>query len=299
MTRAILMCIHSYQPFGQEYYSPLLEFQLNTLRKYKDEFDTLYLIEDDNWKLPEQKEDWIKIVHVPINLRYYEAYQKVLPQVEEDLVLFIDNDMIVYKKNIIRDTFYRMGPERTLSTNPVGGGVKLIPYDVETIMDTIGTYTTDKLAKGNKFCPYWFGTRKDLLMKYLDIDWAPDMPYCETLGHLTEAMVKDNLDIHELEDDKSDILFAGEKDGKKSKDLGYYHCRNGSLAAYLLSTKKYGNLETYNEYLKNQPESETLRLCGWYQAMEGNPEEIVSDLAITKEEWDNYIDKFKSYHGLV
>ena len=97
-------------------------------------------------------------------------------------------------------------------------------YDVVSIIDSIGTYKTDKLKNGNKLCPYLFATRTELLKKYLDVEWGPDMPYCETLGHLTEAMLKDNVRVFELEEDKTDF---------PTKDLGYYHVRAGSTPAWL------------------------------------------------------------------
>ena len=71
-------------------------------------------------------------------------------------------------------------------------------YDVVSIYDTIGTYKTDKLHGKNKFCPYLFATRKELLMKYRDIDWGSNMPESETLGKLTKAMLDDGLKPYEI-----------------------------------------------------------------------------------------------------
>ena len=292
-SKAIICSFRKYTPFGDIYYQPIFDFFISNLTKYKDEYDALYIL-DSLWNFT--PEDHLRVIEakgviVPSDpsLRYYDAYKVVLPQVKEDLVLFMDNDSIVYKEGIIRGTFLKLEP----SLN------NLDTYDVVSIIDEIGTYKTSQLKKGNKLCPYFFATRKDLLMGYTDIDFGPNMPHSETLGKLTEAMLNDGVKVYEMEDDKPNILFDGTKDGEKSKDTGVYHCRNGSLSAYLLATKKYGNIDTYNEYLRDQPKSETLRLCGWYQIMGGNPSDICSDLEITKEIWDNYIDKFKTYHGLI
>lgn len=265
MTRAILTCFHKYTPFGGEFYEPLLDFYLHNMKKYEDEYDMIYLI-DSTWEIDPKKIEGMKakIVRVNPSLRYYDAYKEVLPQVEEDLIMFLDDDMVICNPGIIGTFFKDLTPD----TPSWDYDAQLSDgFDVVTIMDTIGTYTTDKLKLGNKFCPYLFASKKDLLMKYLNIDWAPDMPYCETLGHLTEAMVNDDLKVLELKDDKSNILFDGTQDGEYGKGLGYYHIRAGSTPAYLLATKKYGDKETYWSYLKNQPRTEYLRQIAWYRYM--------------------------------
>ena len=50
-------------------------------------------------------------------------------------------------------------------------------------------------------------------MKYLDIDWGPNMPEHETLGKLTEKMLDDGVRPYEFEEDKNSIYFDGTKDG--------------------------------------------------------------------------------------
>ena len=80
-------------------------------------------------------------------------------------------------------------------------------YDVVSIYDSCGTYKTDKLNGKNKFCLYWFASRKELLMKYLDVEWGPNMPEYETLGKLTEVMLKDGIRPYEWEEDKSSLYF--------------------------------------------------------------------------------------------
>lgn len=314
MTRAILIPFHAYTPFGTIYYQPILDFQLNTLRKYKNEFDTLYLIEDDNWKLPEQEEDWIKIIHVDSSKRYYDAYKEVLPQVKEDIVLFMDDDIVIYKKNIIDEHLSMLDPGSWSLED--GTPAPQLASDVVSITDTIGTMKVP-LKTGNKLCPYFFAARKELLMKYLDIDWGPDaMPYTETFGLLTEALLKDGAKVFEMEDDKSNIILleygAIAEIPPDHKSKGFYHIRAGSSPAYLLATKAYGNRETYDDYLKNQPKTEMLRQLAWYhyicQWKSPSYEEdenglwpmdsMVHDLGIKDGDWHQYLIKFREYHGL-
>lgn len=303
MTRAILTCFHSYTPFGTEFYEPLLNHYLKQMKKYASEYDMIYLLEDDNWKIDSKKLAGMKakIIHVEASLRYYDAYKAALPFISEDLVLLLDDDSVIYKPSIIDEVFLPLESD--------AGARGEIPFDVVSIFDTIGTFKTDKLGGKNKLCPYLFATRKNLLMKYLEIDWAPDMPYCETLGHLTEAMLNDDLRIYEFPEDKSNIVFDPRENETaitfdlnnekiKSKDTGFYHVRGGSTVAYLLATKRYGDKKTYDDYLKNQPKTELLRHCCWYQYMGGDPLAIVIDLQVPPYLFKEYYTKFLDYHGL-
>lgn len=318
--RAIVVCFHKYTPFGGEMYESLLDFMLLQLKKYQDEYDCVYLV-DSNWEIDPQKIEGMKakIVKVSPHLRYYDCFKEVLPQIKEDSLLFIDNDLVIYDKGIIKFIFNKIegierrylmagnyGPlERDIVTDNI--------YDVASIYDTIGTYKTDKLNGKNKFCPYLFATRKELLIKYRDIEWGPNMPEHETLGKLTEKMLDDGLRTFEMEEDKSNILTNGHQDfnalseGNKSKDLGYYHIRAGSTPSYLLATKKYGDQDTYWKYLREQPKTEYVRQCAWFwymnyvlknQEMMNNISELLKDAQIQEDEWYAYFSKFVYYHGL-
>lgn len=292
MTRAIIVAFHKYTPFGGEFYEPILDFFIQNMKKYENEYEKIYFV-DSNWNIDPSKLTELKaeIVKVDPHLRYYDAYKKVLPQIKEDLVLFMDNDMIVYREKMISGTF------DLLESLHAGG--KTHTWDIVSIYDTIGEYQTDKMNGKNKFCPYWFATRKELLINYLDIDWGPNMPHSETLGKLTEFMLNDGLKPYEWEEDKSNYLYSGTTDIVRSKDLGYYHIRAGSTPAYLLATRKYGDIKTYNDYLKNQPKDEYLRQCAWYKYMGGDPTEITDDVEIPWH-WFHvtYFENFKRFHNL-
>lgn len=264
MTRAILVNFHKYTPFGGEFYEPILDSFLASMEEYRGEYDHLYLL-DSNWNIDLEKLEGLNasILRTDPNMRYYDCFKEVLPKIEEDLVLFLDDDMVIYKSIIILEAFERLQTKKH-------------PADVVSITDTIGTMQVP-LKTGNKLCPYFFATRKDLLMKYLDVDWSPDaMPYTETFGLLTEAMLKDGLKAFEMEDDKTEVKSWDPLETDKT--LGYYHVRAGSTIAYLLAEKTYGNPETYWKYLESQPASEIIRHCGWYTWMGGNSEEVLKDL---------------------
>lgn len=256
MTKAVLTSFHNYCPFGDHrYFNVISDFYLSNFNKYwRDEVDHLYLL-DSNWDFPPLDDPKITVIKTDPNVRYYDAYKQVFPEIKEDLVGFLDNDMVIYRKGIIEKAF------SVLEKNEA---------DVVSIYDSIGMYRTDKLNGKNKFCPYFFFAAKGVLAKYTKVDWSADrMPYTETFGMLTKAMLDDGLRPYEFEEDKTDL---------PTKDLGYYHVRAGSTVVYLLTTKHYGNKETYWDYLKNQPEAELLRHCDWFDRMGGDSSEIREDL---------------------
>lgn len=300
MTKAIISAWHKYQPYGGIYYEPILTFFLNQMQKFKDEYDKLYLI-DSTWNIsPETHHlpDNVMVIKVNPSLRYYDAYKEILPQIKEDLVLLLDNDTIVYKQGIIKKVF-------DLLTTPQDH-LHLSETDVVSIIDQIGEYKTDKLKNGNKFCPYFFATRRELLKKYDFLDWGSDMPYCETFGHLTEFMLENGIKPYEWEEDKSSLLFDGTEQYPEQHiegGLGYYHIRAGSTTAVLLAWKDHQS-EEYWKHLKNQPRNEYLRQLAWYELMgENRPqkqwvEEIILDLGIDLQKWLLYLYDFKKFHGL-
>lgn len=297
---SIIVPFHRYTVLGKEYYQPIYDYFIGRMTEYRHEFDRLFLL-DSTWGI-KGAPGFATVIKVDPSLRYYDAYKKVLPQLPDGNVLFLDNDMVIYRPNIIESIFK-----------------KLDEYGVVSIYDTCGTYRTDKLNGENKFCPYLFAASKNLLMKYRDIEWGPGLPEHETLGMLTIKMLEDRVKSFELAEDKNSIyiekrlLMAGSygplerwrvfEDGM-SKDLGYYHIRAGSVPAYLLSTIKYGDVRTYWDYIKTQPAREYLRQFAWYWYMKGSDRfnnevlSVIEDVKMTHSEWVDYIDKFKKYHNL-
>lgn len=291
MTKAVITAFHKYQPYGGEYYAPILDFYLDNMRKnWRGDVDEVYLL-DSTWGIPEGKD--YKVIKVDPSLRYYDAYRWALPFIKEEAVLFLDNDMVIYKPGVVGYIF-----------SMLDGGFP--DFDVVSIYDTCGTYTTYKLNGANKFCPYLFATSTDYLRMFANLDWGPHMPESETLGALTAEMLLRGAHPYEMQEDKSNICFDGTKDGRKSKDLGYYHIRAGSVPALLLAYK-YNDPDKYWDYLKTQPKNEYLRQMAWYwfmatetgnMAMGRELISILADLEITPAQWTDYTTKFIEYHGI-
>jgi len=286
MTKTVLVCFHNYVPmYDHKYFDVILDYFMRNFEKYwQDEVDKLYLL-DSNWEVKDISNPKVEVIKTDPNMRYCNTYKAVLPTIKEDAVLLLDNDMVIYRKGIVKDAF------------------KLIEngFDVVSIYDTIGEKTFEELGGKSKFCPYLFAVKKDLLMKFRDCDWEDDMPHYETLGQLTEEMLKAGLKPFEMEEDKNSIYFDGVKD--KPKNLGYYHIRAGSTPAYLLTHRNLGNRKTYEEFIKGQPKREILRQVAWYwlmadEAIRKDVIEVVMDCGMRPGEFRLYVSDFKEFHGL-
>src|SRR3990167_3731298 len=307
-SRCILVNFHLYTPFGKIYYQPMLDFFLKQMREFQDEYDHLYLL-DSNWEIDPKEIEGMKatIIRTSPQMRYYDCYRQVIPLIKEDLVFFLDNDSVIWEEGIIKKVFDLLDFSLPVHDTAFGDESH---QDVVTIIDEIGEYKTDKLKNGNKFTPYWFATRKELLMKYLDVEWGDHMPHSETFGLLTEAMLNDDVKVYEWPETKDSIYFDGHKDGEKQAHQGYYsHIRGGSSIPYLLASKNDTpeHNQQYWDYLKNQPRSEILRHAMWFWWMTtetGNVEvgreitEMLNDMGVSPDEWTEYFKRFQEYHGL-
>jgi len=299
MTRAVLVCFHKYTPYGDKYYEPIYTYFMHKMNKHVGEFDKLYLL-DSNWEIA-NNHSFAEIIRVNPHTRYYDVYKEVLPQIKEDSVLLMDNDMVVYREGIIRKAFDSVDYISVHDDKDNRVVDPVVAFHVASIYDTIGTYQTNKMNGKNKLCPYFFAVPRNTLMEYRDCEWGPNMPEHETLGKLTEVMLNDGLKPYEFEEDKSNLLFneSGSYEGS-SKDLGYYHIRSGSLPAVLLSWRQFDNPQ-FQKYIKEQPKTEYLRQFAWYWIMGGSiymDQSLFKDLGVDYASWLIYVEKFRQYHHL-
>lgn len=252
MTKAVLVNFHNYcWTMDHKYFNVMFDYFMKNFKEvWYDEVDKLYIL-DSHWDAV-YDDPKVVILKAPEQLRYYDVFKWALPEVKEEAALFVDNDTVIYREGVITNTFLPLEED----------------YDVAAIYDTIGTFQTDKMNGKNKLCFYWCAMKTKTLMKYRHVDWSSNMPETETFGELTKVLLGDDMKMLEIEEDKTDI----------GKNLGYYHIRAGAVPAYLLTTKHFGNLGTYWDYLNTQPESEILRHCNWLDKMGGDSSEIRKDL---------------------
>lgn len=295
ISKAVCIAYHLYTPQGREFYMPLFNNFTENLKLWKDEFDTLYIIDSLYHFTEEEKKQVTDIKPNTIFLdreidgHHWVQFKWVMPKIKEDAILFLDNDVVIYKKGIVKSWFDKIDKG----------------YDFVGSFDGSGTSKeTEKYSfltkSGHKrMGSYYFILTKKLMDKIGDYTFEP-LPEegFDSFGKFTLQMLDTNPKIYEIIDDRSSIYFNGDKTPEVGLNLGYYHIRAGSSSAYLLATKKYGDIKTYEDYIKTQPKTEYLRQMAWYVYMSGNVDEILNWININPDNWKNYLSEFKEYHGI-
>ena len=143
-TTAAIVPFHNYVPmYDHKYFDVIYDYFMHNFSTiWGDEVDKLYII-DSNWEVGEIDNPKVEVIRINPNHRYYDAYKMVLPQIKEDLVLFLDNDMVIYKRDVVARAFRLL-----VNYN----------FDVVSIYDTIGEKHFKELGGQSKFCPYFFVT---------------------------------------------------------------------------------------------------------------------------------------------
>lgn len=318
-TRAVMVFFHNYVPaLDRKYYNVLRDGFLAGINKSRDEFDRLYVI-DSNCDFSETEKHDIEeqvmvdsVVFIKPDFEFWTNAHRLLDFVEEDTLAMMHQDMMIFKHGILESVF-----------NKIESG-----HDIVSVLDPTGSLK-DKITEkwpvmnGNaKFCLYLFGMRVALLktigsfsfdcsfyplgtyIKELDYttkegDWS------EALGDLTIKILGKGGNVFELEEDKTSWYFEDIKgENERGKNLGYYHIRAGGTVSFLLGHRNLGNNQTYQEYIKNQPTTETLRHFAWAWIIDTNHKitkdilEVAADIGLSEEQWIDYINQFKRFHSL-
>lgn len=303
-SRAIVTAWHQYTPFGSEFYQPMFDFYLKNIEQYRDEFDKLYFINSD-WKFPSGD---FEVIEKERDGHHWTQFKDAIPKIKADKLLFLDDDVIIYRKGVIDNWFKQLDTFDACVEFDGAGGLKHVAWE---------KFPEMKDKEAEKIGSWYFAVNKELLNKIGDLDMDPhyysDGEYIKSLdyyakqGDWTDSfgiflwqLLDNHAKLYEIEHERSRIYIDGTRTTfeTKGKDLGYYHVFSGSAPAYLLATEKYGNIDTYKDYLEHQPKNEYLRQAAWYQYMGGNPERIVLDAGVELVKWEEYMQKFKDYHGL-
>lgn len=257
MNRAVIIPFHQYTPFGHEFYQPLLNYQLKTYKKYRNEYDQLYLI-DSEWGIPES-DDYI-VLKKEIDGHHWVQFKWAIPKIKEENMLFMDNDVLLFDKGIIDNWFKKIEEG----------------YEIATAFDGSGDYFKHtphwmQAAGWKRMGSYYFILTKKLLSQIPNYDFAPidiDGKHFDSFGLFTSQWTKFILE-------KKVFKIIDHRNRKPSDP--YFHIRAGSTIPYLLASKHYGHEDDYWNYLKNQPKEEYLRQCRWYRFIGGDPSEIEED----------------------
>lgn len=323
MSRAIVINFKNSVPTPKtsDFFKVIFGYALQNFKLWEDEYDKVYVV-DSSWDFsPEEKEALNKatngknvIIQTDPNLCYTEAWKLILPRIEEDKVLFLHDDTVIYKKGFIKKVFD-----------------ELDEHGVVSAFETIGTLT-DRINKKwpvmsghSNFASCLFGIKVELLKPFEDFPfemthhyevgtYIPELDYTtvegdwmETLGRAAIKLLGQGEKILELEQDKSNLFFKTPPSVEKNTITEWHHIRYGIAIARMLTNKYHGWPTQYQEDLQQPAIIENLRKLAWYWISNKNPYftvdekylwELLADANVDKEEWLNYLEDFKKFHGI-
>lgn len=318
MNRAVVIPFHKHMAnFSGNFQEPIVESFIRHLSIWSDEFDKLYII-DGKSGFNEDQKDRIRLIKQ--NVVFWEPkrdghhwiqYRDFLPLVEEESILCLDQDFLIWKKGIIDNWFKAVEGDFDVAIALDGSS----SFDLKTkILDKFPLLLSIENIKMVSSC---FLITKTMLQKIGDCELAPihyeigtyipELDYTtkegdwfDSFGLFSIKLFAQNPKIYQIEDDRSIIVTDGKKyrQDASSKKLGYYHVRNGSAPIFLLAHRK-NNDPQFLDYINAQPKEETLRLFAWYWLMGGKKfmdKVLFKELGIDYNYWLNYIVDFKEFH---
>lgn len=325
---AIVVLWHQYVPRGvTEHYRLYFEYFKKWLERYKDEFDTLHLV-DSGWDFTTKDREDIDRILGPGRCtcwpfgdgHQWTHFKRIVPLLKEENIMLLDNDFYVYKKGAIKEAFDALEKDKKLVAVFDGSG------GMEEVLWAKFPYLREKAIR--RICSACFFVKRELLegvsfdpIRYEIGTHIPELDYTTVEGDwldaFGEAMVKvlskiDEKDITFLPDDFSAIYLNDTRtiDGVETEDhnCGYFHMRNCSLALYLLNEKKNKDKSSYERMVRITPARECLRLLAWLwvigEVCNAGPDlkkditGVLKDFGV-HDMWEEYIEKFKLFHSWV
>jgi hypothetical protein len=254
MSRAFITSFHNYSAsLGTDYYKIFYDYFVYRFPEWCDLVDAVYIL-DTNWNF--KNEDIKRLTSLHPNVLFYKTpheghhnkqYQDFLPQIKEDEMLFMDNDVFIFKRSGISDWFYTLKHHDAIITfapwkSYPPGDLRIPIWNKYPNIKDRGVYMDS--------CHFLI-TRK-LLNKIDEVDFMNYQPY--PVGTYIPE-----LDYSTKEGDWCEffaplwfnILMQNNWDELPPCD-GMKHVRGCSYAYLLLSYKELG-LPQYAECLKQKP----------------------------------------------
>ncbi len=317
MTKAVLISFFRYQPHDGEYYRAQFEMFLKSLPFIKDEFDKLYII-DQEWGFTEEDKARLNAIKETQILpseqtgHHWVQFKNAIPHITEERILFLDNDVLFWKKGVVKSWF---DSDADLVTAWDGSGGLAEPVR--------NRFPLLKKLEANRMGSYYFIINKKTFNEIPDFDFAPVGEYPEgtyikeldyttkkgdwsdSFGLFTIKMLGRGATTETIIDDRSSLLLGNEDEYLRTTDkplrLGYYHIRNGNMPIYMLASR-INHMGDYDHQLKVIPRTELLRELAWFWIFtpeyRKDAEILLTDSNVSKETWNNYIDEFKVFHDI-
>lgn len=326
-SRAVMIAWHRYHPHVGELYRVLFEHWLKLLPTWGDEVDHLYLIDSDMNFTEEDRAaimqyiPQVDIIKKTEEGHHWVQFKNAIPQVTEDKILFLDNDVVITRSGVV-DSWFKYMEEGDLdfvgSFDGSGGMRELIHEKYPVLLDEwnrIGSYyfilnkRVFTQIPEYTFEPNYFeaGTHiPELDYTTVDGDWL------DSFGWFTLKMLNNKCKILSIADPRQSIYLQPEEEGwvinkdpENPTNLGYYHLRNGNLAVYIMNSWIAGNKEDFHRELRSV-KREYLRSLAWFQYMDlktgdrfqNEINHVLDVTGVGRAKWQEYMEEFTKYHDL-
>lgn len=265
MGRAFITTFHNYsKSFNTEYYKIFYDYFVEQFPLWCDLVNTVYIIEtnwgftdEDKKRLTDIKKE-IVFYKSPLDAHHNRQYQEFLPQIKEDEMLFMDNDVFITKRSGISSWFYLLKEHEAVIT--FAPWEKYPPGDLRNPI-------WNKFPEINKRGVYMESCHFLITRKLLDrvgkVDMMNYQPY-------KEGTYIKQLDYHTKKGDWCEFfahLWLDILEGKnwiENTELdGCNHIRACSYAYLLLSCKK-TNAPQYKEFIKTMRKSDIIKRLSWF-----------------------------------
>jgi len=337
-SKAIITPFHRYHPHVGDYYKIQYDFFVESMKNAVGEVDKIYLIDsyydftaEDTKKL-EDLGFKVEVIMKVEDGHHWVQFKNSLGKLKEDLVLFLDNDVVISKKGVI-DGWFKVGEGRfedselkqamdLVTAFDNSGGLKGLVQEKFPPLKLLGDYT--------RMGSYYFVANRDVIELMKETELGPINPYpvgthipeldyttvaddwSDSFGLLTIKVFGRGMRVGYIEDDRSSIYLSDDDtftmDPTIPASMGYYHIRNGNHSIYLLNCDLDENKEHRDHCITITPRRELLRIMMWTDYMQeklGDNYRKEIDKVLAMEEinvspdlWTEYKRKFKEFHDL-
>jgi len=324
--RATIVAFHQYHPQGvTDYYRNHFEYFKKTLKVWGKEMDKLYIVDQD-WNFTDKDRADLKELTNDFEImkskqagHHWIQFLDLLPKVNEEHVMIIDNDTYIYEKGFV-DGYFKMLEEG---------------YDLVSMFDGSGgmreqvwkKFPQLKAKDYIRIGPYLCFIRRPLLdnldfaPKYYEPGvFLPEIDYTTVKGDWLDSFGEATLKILATDpkmeiidkDDRTSLYFLPDHSittAYGQKPTGVYHIRNWNLGLHLINERK-NNMKGYEDFKAITPIQESFRLLGWLWVLSGSLDlltqglrsdilAVANDYGATEVEWETFINKFKELHPWI
>ena len=274
MSKAVIIPFFHFNGTSKETSRSLFTYFLKHLKTWRDEVDTVYIIDSGDF-IPET--EGITIIKKP-RQSHWQNLNEVMNTIKEDKFIIMDSDTIVYKEDVVAEIFK-----------------DLDRYHIVSILDSSGDLNHKPLeeneyrGKRNRLCPYLFGCQTSYF-RMIDFDFTPQPAegYVDSMSEITDKLFSLRPKFKELPDDRWTLYYNNgdfnwfnfsmdeSKKWYTKQDLGYYHLRNTGGALFMCESFLKQN-EAWDKIVEITPKDELIRLLSWAEVVTGSKISFVPD----------------------